>query len=70
MEIALGVIITLLIALLGLLVNHISKCGDYHERLAKLEGLPDEVKALRKHAHDNREAIHKLQAKILRQDER
>jgi hypothetical protein len=37
MEIAIGIVITLLVALLGLLLNHISQCSKFHERLASME---------------------------------
>lgn len=37
MEVAIGIVITLLVALLGLLLNHISQCSAFHERVAKLE---------------------------------
>jgi predicted nuclease with TOPRIM domain len=70
MEIALGVCITLLIALLGLLMNHISKCSEFHERIARLESLPAEVSKLREHAHENRGAILRLESKFTRLDER
>lgn len=69
MEIAVGACITLLIALLGLLLNHISKCSEFHERIARLESLPLEVEKLRDHAHENRGAILRLESKIMR-DER
>lgn len=69
MEVALGVVITLLVALLGLLLNHISKCSEFHERIAKLEGLHAEVDRLRQHAHDNRGAILRLESKMMK-DER
>jgi hypothetical protein len=69
MEIAIGVVITLLIALMGVLLNHISKCSEFHERIARLESLPDEVQKLREHAHDNRIAILRMEAKQLK-DER
>lgn len=69
MEIAIGLVITLLVALLGTLLHHISRCSEFHERVAKLEGLHNEVHRLRKHAHDNREAVLKLEAKLMR-DER
>jgi hypothetical protein len=69
-EIAIGVVITLLIALLGMLLNHISKCSEFHERIARLESLPAEVEKLRDHAHDNRGAILRLESKFTRLDER
>ena len=37
METALGIIIALLLAVIGWLLNHSSKCADFHERVAKLE---------------------------------
>jgi hypothetical protein len=69
-EIAIGVVITLLIALMGMLLNHISKCSEFHERIAKLESLPGEVAKLRDHAHENRGAILRLEATLLRKDPR
>ena len=51
-------------------MNHISQCSKFHERIARLEALPSEVQKLRDHAHDNREAIHKLEARIVMRDER
>jgi hypothetical protein len=69
-EIAVGIVITLLVALLGMLLNHISRCSEFHERIAKLEGLHGEVDRLREHAHDNRGALLRLEAKLSRMDER
>lgn len=37
MEIALGIVITLLIALLGLLLNHIGQCREMAQRVTRLE---------------------------------
>lgn len=68
MEAAIGIVITLLVALLGLLLHHISKCSEFHERVAKLEGLHDEVDRLRQHAHDTRGAVLRLESKMLKDD--
>lgn len=54
MEAALGVIITLLVALLGLLLNHLSKCSAQHERTARLES---EVKSLKEEIGDHNSGI-------------
>ena len=54
MEIALGIIITLLIALLGLLLNHISQCSKFHERLAAVEA---DVKGIKKELGDHESGI-------------
>jgi hypothetical protein len=45
MEIAIGIVITLLVALLGLLLNHISQCSKFHERMAKMEAEMQSVKS-------------------------
>lgn len=37
MEVALGIIIALLLAVIGWMLNHGSKCSDFHERVARLE---------------------------------
>lgn len=61
MEVALGIIITLLVALLGLLGNHISKCSAFHERVASLESDMKSVKSeIGDHQSGLRGAVHKL----------
>jgi anti-sigma factor RsiW len=37
MEIALGIVVTLLMTLLGVLLHHISTCSAVHDRVARLE---------------------------------
>jgi hypothetical protein len=65
MEAALGVIITLLVALLGVLLSHLSKCSVQHERTATLES---EVKALKEEIGDHdsgiRGSIHVLNNRV------
>jgi len=65
MEIALGIAITLLIAVLGLLLNHISQCSAFHERVARLEG---EVSGINREIGDHERGIrgnlHRLRSEI------
>jgi len=37
MEVAIGIILALLLAVVGWMLNHASRCSDFHERVAKLE---------------------------------
>jgi hypothetical protein len=65
MEVAIGIVITLLIALLGALLYHISQCAAFHERVAKMES---EVTAIKKEIGDHesgiRGSLHKLRGEI------
>jgi hypothetical protein len=65
MEIAIGIVITLLVALLGLLLNHISQCSRFHERLAKMEAEMQSVKAeIGNHETGIRGNLHELRNQI------
>jgi hypothetical protein len=78
MEIAIGIIITLLVALLGLLLNHISQCSRFHERLAKMEAemltvkheIGDHGSGLRGSMHDLRDRMTPLAVWAEREMER
>jgi hypothetical protein len=37
MEVALGIVVTLLIGVIGWMLSHSTKCSTMHERVAKLE---------------------------------
>ncbi len=43
MEVALGIIITLLLAVISWILGHSSQCSAFHERVAKLETRMDAV---------------------------
>lgn len=66
MEAALGIIITLLVALLGLLLHHISNCSAFHERVASLESDMRSVKSEIGTAHNEgmRHRLHKSEGRI------
>jgi hypothetical protein len=65
MEIAIGIVITLLVAVLGMLLNHISQCSKFHERLASMES---EVRAIKAEIGDHdtgiRGNLHRLRNEV------
>jgi hypothetical protein len=65
MEIAIGIVITLLVALLGLLLNHISQCSKFHERMAATEA---EVRGIKQEIGDHdtgiRGSLHRLRNEV------
>lgn len=55
-----GTLITVMTVVIGaiarLLWDHIKECREVQRTLGKLSTLPDEVKMIRKHLHDERNA--------------
>lgn len=65
MEVAIGIVITLLVALLGLLLNHISQCSKFHERMATMESEMQDVKReIGDHDSGLRGNMHRLRNEI------
>ncbi len=60
-----GIVITLLVALLGLLLNHISQCSKFHERLAAMESEVRSIKAeIGDHDTGIRGNLHRLRNEV------
>jgi hypothetical protein len=64
LEIAIGVVVTLLVSVVGWILYHSAQCSAFHERIARLESMPPEVAKLREHAHENRTAILRLESNV------